>query len=114
MFDEEKSAVHLSAASSVEESLRMIKIHNEAVQYATNTALGQILKALSPDSLLKRFNRYSRKPMLDSDEDKSWAWDMYGKYYQELTSNRQQGFEKLFWEIFEQSYDKKVREKHAE
>lgn len=114
MFDEEKSAVHLSAASSVEESLRMIKIHNEAVQYATNTALGQILKALSPDSLLKRFNRYSRKPMLDFDEDKSWAWDMYGKYYQELTSNRQQGFEKLFWEIFEQSYDKKVREKHAE
>lgn len=114
MFDEEKSAVHLSAASSVEESLRMIKIHNEAVQYATNAALGQILSALSPDALLKRFNRYSRKPMLDFDEDKSWAWNMYGKYYQELTSNRQQGFEKLFWEIFEQSYDKKVREKHAE
>jgi len=113
MFDENKSAVHLSATSSVEESLKMIKIHNEAVQYATNIALGQILQALSPDALLKRFSRYNRDQKSSQDE-KSWAWGMYENYYKELTSNRQQGFEKLFWEIFEQSYDKKLREKHAE
>jgi type VI secretion system protein ImpI len=113
MFDENKSAVHLSATSSVEESLKMISIHNEAVQYATNIALGQILHALSPDALLKRFSRYNRDEK-SSDDDKSWAWGMYENYYKELTSNRQKGFEKLFWEIFEQSYDKKLREKHAE
>ncbi|MGO3740079.1 MAG: type VI secretion system-associated FHA domain protein TagH [Marinomonas foliarum] len=113
MFDENKSAVHLSATSSVEESLKMISIHNEAVQYATNIALGQILHALSPDALLKRFSRYNREGN-GSDDDKSWAWGMYENYYKELTSNRQKGFEKLFWEIFEQSYDKKLREKHAE
>ncbi|NLU99562.1 type VI secretion system-associated FHA domain protein TagH [Marinomonas sp. UCMA 3892] len=113
MFDENKSAVHLSATSSVEESLKMIKIHNEAVQYATNIALDQILQALSPDTLLKRFSRYNRDQN-NSQDEKSWAWGMYENYYKELTSNRQQGFEKLFWEIFEQSYDKKLREKHAE
>lgn len=113
MFDENKSAVHLSAKSSVEESLKMIKIHNEAVQYATNLALGQILSALSPDALLKRFSRYNRDEKPNSDQ-KSWAWGMYENYYKELTSNRQQGFEKLFWEIFEQAYDQKLREKHAE
>lgn len=113
MFDENKSAVHLSATSSVEESLKMISIHNEAVQYATNIALGQILHALSPDALLKRFSRYNRDEK-NADGDKSWAWGMYENYYKELTSNRQKGFEKLFWEIFEQSYDKKLREKHAE
>ncbi|PYF77948.1 FHA domain protein [Marinomonas alcarazii] len=113
MFDENKSAVHLSATSSVEESLKMISIHNEAVQYATNIALGQILHALSPDALLKRFSRYNREEK-NSNDDKSWAWGMYENYYKELTSNRQKGFEKLFWEIFEQSYDKKLREKHAE
>ena len=113
MFDENKSAVHLSATSSVEESLKMIKIHNEAVQYATNIALGEILQALSPDALLKRFSRYNRDQK-NSQDEKSWAWGMYENYYKELTSNRQQGFEKLFWEIFEQSYDKKLREKHAE
>lgn len=114
MFDEEKSIVHLSGAASVEESMNMIKIHNEAVQYATNMALEQILLALSPTVLLKRFSRYSRKSTPDATDEKAWAWEMYENYYQELTSNRQQGFEKLFWEIFEQSYDKKVREKHAE
>jgi type VI secretion system protein ImpI len=115
MFDEEKSIVHLSAAASVEESMSMIKIHNEAVQYATNSALEEILQALSPAALLKRFNRYSRNSSLNSDNNEhSWAWKMYENYYQELTSNRQKGFEKLFWEMFEQYYDKKVREKHAE
>ena len=114
MFDDNKSTVHLSAPSSVDESLTMIKIHNEAVQHATNTALNHILNSLSPAALLKRFNRYSRDPSQDASDYKSWAWDMYENYYNELTSNRQQGFEKLFWEIFEQAYDQKVREKHAE
>ncbi len=39
---------------------------------------------------------------------------MYRSYYRELTSNRQRGFEKLFWEIFEQSDDRKIREKQLE
>lgn len=115
MFDEDKSVVHLSAASAVEESMNMIKVHNEAVQYATNSALEEILQALSPEALLKRFSRYSRNFSSNSDEsNESRAWKMYENYYEELTSNRQQGFEKLFWEIFEQAYDKKVREKYAE
>jgi type VI secretion system protein ImpI len=39
---------------------------------------------------------------------------MYENYYQELTSSRQQGFRKLFWEVFEQAYDKKLRELQRE
>jgi len=113
LFDEKKSLVHLSGPSAVEESLKTLLIHNDAVQYATNIALEKILDALSPEVLLKRFSRYRRdKP--EEDESNSWAWDMYESYYEELTSNRQQGFEKLFWEIFDQSYDQKVRDEHSE
>ncbi len=114
MFDTQRSPVHLSAPSAIEESLRTIKDHNEAVNIAITQALTQILQAFSPEVLMRRFLRYRRsgQPMNESPE--AWAWQMYQSYHHELTSNRQHGFEKLFWEIFDQSYDKNLREKQQE
>ncbi|WP_038184683.1 type VI secretion system-associated FHA domain protein TagH [Vibrio rhizosphaerae] len=114
MYDSQKSLVHLSAPAAITESLKSIQDHNEAVQYATTEALSQILAAFSPQVLLRRFNNYKRPNEQRSDSEDAWAWNMYSSYYQELTSNRQKGFEKLFWEIFEQAYDKKIREKQLE
>lgn len=39
---------------------------------------------------------------------------MYKNYYEELTSKRQYGFEKLFWEVYSQAYDKALRDKQTE
>lgn len=114
MYGQGKSAVHLSAPAAIEESLANVQSHNEAMQYATSEALNQILGAFSPDVLLKRFNSYKRTSQPLEQSENSWAWDMYCNYYQELTSHRQQGFDKLFWEIFEQAYDRKIREKQLE
>jgi type VI secretion system protein ImpI len=114
MYDSSKSMVHLSAPSAISESLKNIRDHNDAVQQATTEALTQILAAFSPQVLMRRFNNYKRSNDGSAESDEAWAWKMYGSYYQELTSNRQKGFEKLFWEIFEQAYDKKIREKQLE
>ncbi|WCP68026.1 type VI secretion system-associated FHA domain protein TagH [Vibrio tubiashii] len=114
LYDSEKSAVHLSAPAAIEESLKNVQAHNEAMQHATGEALTQILGAFSPQVLLRRFQNYKRSHQDISQNSDEWAWNMYCNYYQELTSHRQQGFEKLFWEIFEQAYDKKIREKQLE
>lgn len=114
LYDCDKSHVHLSAAAAIRESLSNVQAHNEAMQYATSEALSQILKAFSPDVLLRRFNNYKRQNHVCDQGQDAWAWDMYQNYYQELTSHRQQGFEKLFWEIFEQAYDRRIREKQME
>jgi type VI secretion system protein ImpI len=114
MYDSNKSMVHLSAPVAIEESLKHIRDHNDAVQQATSEALTQILAAFSPHVLMRRFNNYKRSTDGSSESNEAWAWKMYCSYYQELTSNRQKGFEKLFWEIFEQAYDKKIREKQLE
>jgi len=34
---------------------------------------------------------------------------MYNNYYEELTSNRQHGFEKLFNEVYQHTYDYEIR-----
>jgi type VI secretion system protein ImpI len=114
MYDSDKSRVHLSAPSAIAESLKNVQDHNDAVQHATSEALKQILAAFAPQVLLRRFNHYRRTNDQLHGSEEAWAWDMYCSYYEELTSNRQQGFEKLFWEIFEQAYDKKIREKQLE
>ena len=63
---------------------------------------------------MRRFLAYRRagQPLPESGD--AWAWQMYQNYYRELTSDRQQGFEKLFWEIFDQAYDRTLRGCQAE
>lgn len=114
LYDAEKSVVHLSAPAAIAESLKTVRDHNEAMQFATSEALSQILNAFSPQVMLRRFHHYKRNSDATQTSTDAWAWNMYCSYYQELTSNRQRGFEKLFWEIFEQAYDRKIREKQLE
>ncbi|MEF2523448.1 type VI secretion system-associated FHA domain protein TagH [Vibrio mimicus] len=114
LYDAEKSVVHLSAPAAIAESLKTVRDHNEAMQFATSEALSQILNAFSPQVMLRRFHHYKRSSDTTQTSTDAWAWNMYCSYYQELTSNRQRGFEKLFWEIFEQAYDRKIREKQLE
>ncbi|KEA65271.1 Uncharacterized protein ImpI/VasC [Marinobacterium lacunae] len=114
LFDDRKSPVHLSPAAAIEESLHSIEHHNDAVQYAITEALNYILDAFSPETLLKRFSQYRKVSDAAVKPRDNWAWDMYENYYRELASTRQQGFRKLFWEVFEQAYDRKLRELQRE
>jgi type VI secretion system protein ImpI len=113
LFASQRSPVHLSAPSAVQESLASLKHHQQATGVATSQGLAAILHALSPDALLQRFRGYRRGLHTDEDEN-TWAWDMYRHYYQELNSSRQQGFERLFQEVFDQAYDQHVRQLQRE
>lgn len=110
MFDSNRSPVHLSAPAAIDESLKLVQHHNTAVETAISEALTHILNAFSPDVLMRRFMNYRRPGQMTQESQEEWAWNMYESYFKELASNRQQGFEKLFWEIFDQFYDKKLRE----
>lgn len=113
MFSAQRSPVHLSAPEAVAESLRHQGQHQAAVEEAIGQALGAILDAFSPEALLKRFHAYRGAGNRIEDEG-GWAWEMYQHYYRELNSGRQQGFQKLFWEVFEQGYDQSVRRQQRE
>lgn len=113
LFSAERSPVHLSAPAAVSECLEHQRQHQAAIEDAITQALDTILSAFSPETLLKRFHAYRGANPSTDDED-SWAWSMYHHYYQELNSGRQRGFEKLFWEVFEQAYDRSLRSQQQE
>lgn len=110
LFGDQKSPVHLAAPAAVSESLHNLLIHNEANRIAIISALSAILEAFSPQRLLQRFENY-RRSNEKHNGGHAWAWEMYKNYYEELTSKRQYGFEKLFWEVYSQAYDKALRDK---
>lgn len=112
LFGQQKSPVHLAAPAAVSESLHNLLLHNEANRVAIVSALSAILQAFSPAVLLSRFENYRRTNEM-RETNSAWAWEMYENYYRELTSTRQKGFEKLFWEVYAQAYDKALRENNA-
>lgn len=114
MFAEGKSPVHLAAPAAVGESLRNICHHEEANRAAIVESLRVLLDAFSPQSLMRRFVQYRRSHELRQPLDDAGAWQMYCNYYDELSSDRQQGFEMLFNEVYAQVHDRVLREKQRE
>lgn len=113
LFASKRSPVHLSAPAAVQESLQSLNHHQQATGAAISEALEAILHAFSPEALLRRFHGYRRGLQKNEDEGR-WAWDMYQHYYKELKSSRQQGFERLFQEVFDQAYDQHLRQLQRE
>lgn len=113
LFASQRSPVHLSAPAAVSESLQGLHHHQLATQAAIREGLDAILHAFSPQALLRRFHGYRRGLKTDEPEG-NWAWEMYQHYYEELSSSRQQGFERLFQEVFEQAYDQQLRQLQRE
>lgn len=113
LFASQRSPVHLSAPAAVKESLQSLNHHQQATREAISEALEAILHAFSPEALLRRFHGYRRGLQQNEDEGR-WAWDMYQHYYRELKSSRQQGFERLFQEVFDQAYDQHLRQLQRE
>lgn len=108
LFSSQRSVVHLSPSAAVDESLEQIRRQQIATHKAISAGLAALLQAFSPDQLERRFQRY-RHGRSGQSQTTDWAWQMYGHYYDELTSGRQQGFDKLFWEVFEQAFDQALR-----
>ncbi|CAD5109360.1 type VI secretion system-associated FHA domain protein TagH [Zestomonas carbonaria] len=108
LFSSDRSVVHLSPRAAIDESLAQARQHNTAIIQAISASLDALLRSFAPDVLLQRFQRY-RPGHTAQSESNDWAWQMYTHYYNELTSSRQKGFEKLFWEVFEQAYDQALR-----
>ncbi len=113
LFASQRSPVHLSAPAAVRESLESLNHHQLASRAAISEALEAILHAFSPEALLRRFHGY-RRGLKPSEDEGRWAWDMYQHYYRELKSSRQQGFERLFQDVFDQAYDQHLRQLQRE
>ncbi len=108
LFSPHKSRVHLAPEHAIEESMQNIRDSQLALISSIQESLRQLLQAFDPENLQQRFDHYRREQDAETADD-AWSWRMYQDYYTEMASSRQTGLEKMFWEIFEQTYDRKMR-----
>lgn len=108
LFSDRRSLVHLAPKAAVDESLTQLHRHQHATAAGIAAGLDALLQAFDPVQLLERFRRYQPE-QASSGAQADWAWHMYAHYFSELKSDRQRGFSKLFWEVFEQHYDRALR-----
>lgn len=108
MFSGQRSRVHLTPERAIEESMDNINKSQQAMVSAIQESLQHILQALSPDHLATRFADYQRNQTGQAATDAD-NWQLYRDYFTELTSHRQSGLEKMFWEVFSQTYDRHMR-----
>ena len=110
LFSPRKSRVHLSAEHAIEESMQNVQRSQAALIEAIQESLEQLLQAFAPARLEKRFAHYrNAQNTAPAGNDEADAWRMYKDYFEEMASSRQTGLEKMFWEIFEQAYDRNMR-----
>ena len=108
LFSGQRSRVHLTPERAIEESMDNINKSQQAIVSAIQESLQHILQALSPDHLATRFADYQRNQTGQAATDAD-NWQLYRDYFNELTSHRQSGLEKMFWEVFSQTYDRHMR-----
>ncbi|HBN9879263.1 TPA: type VI secretion system-associated FHA domain protein TagH [Pseudomonas aeruginosa] len=108
LFSSRRSLVHLAPKAAIDESLAQLHRHHDAIVQGIAAGLDALLQAFDPVQLLERFRRYQPEQAAGSAQT-DWAWHMYAHYFGELKSDRQRGFSKLFWEVFEQHYDRALR-----
>lgn len=108
LFSAERSPVHLAPGAAITEALSQLDHHQRATEVAIEEGLQALLEALAPDALLRRFQAYG-PPAGPAERDEAWTWRMYCHYFDELASDRQQGFGRLFWAVFGQAYDQVVQ-----
>ncbi|MEQ5778156.1 MULTISPECIES: type VI secretion system-associated FHA domain protein TagH [unclassified Thalassospira] len=104
-FFSKRGPVHLSAPAAMQESLDHLNSHQAATEKSIDRALDAVLAALLPRALERRFKAYDAAGVPESQEAyDAWCWRMYRAYFSELRSQRQQGLQMLFWEVFGNEY----------
>lgn len=110
-FFSKRGPVHLSAPSAMQESLDHLNAHQSSTEKGIERALDSVLAALGPKALERRFKAYDAAGVPDGDEAyDAWCWRMYRAYFSELRSQRQQGLQMLFWEVFGNEYHSTMRQ----
>ncbi|RCK40937.1 hypothetical protein TH25_24335 [Thalassospira profundimaris] len=104
-FFSKRGPVHLSAPAAMQESLDHLNSHQAATEKSIDRALDAVLAALLPRALERRFKAYDAAGVPENQEAyDAWCWRMYRAYFSELRSQRQQGLQMLFWEVFGNEY----------
>lgn len=105
------SSRYLSPLEAVRESFQDLKVHQQAMLAAMQTAFMEFLGHLDPSELQERFDRGLKRGGLFGATNKLKYWELYAEFYQTLS--QKQDLPHLFVEEFAQAYTTRIAEAAA-
>jgi type VI secretion system protein len=107
---EQQGTRYLGPVEAVRESLREIRLHQQAMVGAMEMAFNDFLQRLDPHELQERFDRGGKRGGLLGATNKMKYWDLYGELYHTLKQNPKDEFPHTFVEEFARAYEEKMAE----
>ncbi len=107
---EQQGTRYLGPVEAVRESLREIRLHQQAMVGAMEVAFNDFLQRLDPHELQERFDRGGKRGGLLGATNKMKYWDLYGELYHTLKQNPKDEFPHTFVEEFARAYEEKLAE----
>jgi type VI secretion system protein len=107
---EQQGTRYLGPVEAVRESLREIRLHQQAMVGAMEVAFNDFLQRLDPHELQERFDRGGKRGGLLGATNKMKYWDLYGELYHTLKQNPKDEFPHTFVEEFARAYEEKMAE----
>ncbi|MBC7982540.1 MAG: type VI secretion system-associated FHA domain protein TagH [Candidatus Obscuribacterales bacterium] len=104
------SSRYVGPIEALREAFEDLRIHQVAIDAATQTAVEDLLHRLDPNELQERFDRGLKRSPLLGGGNKSKYWDLYTEFYPLLNQRDVRGLPAVFAQEFARSYADKLAE----
>ena len=105
----QRNAGYLGAAEAFEDAFADLRAHQLAMLEGMRAAFDSMLASFAPTELEARFERgMKRGGLLGGLTGKSRYWELYADRFDELRSDPEDTFRRLFGEVFAEAYEKQL------
>ena len=104
------STRYLGPIEAIRSSFADLKLHQQALGGAVQSAIDEMMNRIEPGELQERFDRGLKRGPLLGATNRMKYWDLYIEFYQVLNQRNEQGLPPIFAEEFARAYAEKVGE----
>lgn len=100
---------HLGPVAAMREAYQDIQAHQIAVMAGMRAALRTVLKKLHPARLERRLQSHSMLDAVLPQNRKAKTWDLFTELYNDIASEAEEDFQRLFGEEFRRAYEQHMK-----
>ena len=104
------SSRYLGPIEAIRSSFADLKLHQQALGGAVQSAIDEMMNRIEPSELQERFDRGLKRGPLLGATNRMKYWDLYIEFYQVLNQRNEQGLPPIFAEEFARAYAEKIGE----
>ena len=104
----DSNPAYLSATDALDDAFDEMRRHQLATLAGMRAAFESLLARFDPEVLQQRFDRHLKRAGFLAVGAKLRYWDLYTEFFEDLSAERNNAFQRLFGEAFAAAYEKQI------